>query len=89
MPCPYEEQPCRSFRAKETGIGVHVFVAAAGEIEDDEIIAGQARRALDKVGKGVGGFERGDDAFDARQGARGGDRGVIAHGRVFGAMLVG
>ena len=41
----------------------HVFVAATGAIRDDEFIGCHCRRDLDHVRDGVGGFERGDDAF--------------------------
>src|SRR5271163_1847147 len=63
VPCPYEGKELRSFRTEEAGIGVHVFVAAAGEVEDDEVIGREPSAtavgrgsALDKAGDGVGGF---------------------------------
>src|SRR3954463_1446978 len=42
-----------------------VFVAAAGEIDDDEFVFGHFGDAVDGGGDGVGGFEGGDDAFEA------------------------
>ena len=52
-------------------IGGHVFVATTGEIEDDEIVFGEARGAFDEAGDGMGGFERRDNAFGPREEARG------------------
>ena len=48
-----------------------------------------SRSALDQAGDGVGGFERGDDAFGAREETRGFERGGVGDGGVFGAAFVG
>jgi len=34
-------------RLEQAGIGVHVFVAAPGEVEDDKVVGGEARQTLD------------------------------------------
>src|SRR5579863_8367316 len=52
-------------RLEQAGIGVHVFVAAARDVEDYEVVSGHFGSALDEAGNGVRGFERRDDALDA------------------------
>ena len=71
------------------GVGGHVFVAAAGEIEDDEVVFGEAWGAFDEAGDGMGGFERRDDAFGTSEGLRGVESSGVAHGGIFGAALIG
>jgi len=44
---------------------------------------------LDQAGDGVGGFERGNNAFGAREEARGVESGLIGDGGIFGAALIG
>src|SRR5258708_10476235 len=46
-------------RLEQTGISVHVLVAAAGEVEDDEVVVAHAREPFDQPCDGVRGFERG------------------------------
>ena len=62
-------------RLEQTLVGVHVLIAAAGEIEDDEVGFAHFGDALDEAGYGMGGFERGNDAFGAAE-ANGGGHGV-------------
>src|SRR5216683_5587800 len=76
-------------RLEQARVSVHVLVAAAGEIEDDEVIFPQLGQPFDQAGDGVGGFERGNDAFGAREQARGIESGLIGDGEIFGAALVG
>ena len=76
-------------RLKQALIGVHVLIAAAGEIHDDEVAGFELWQALDEAGDGVRGFERGDDAFGAREELCGVECGLIGDGGVFGAMLIG
>src|SRR5690242_13655266 len=71
------------------GVGVHVLVAAAGEIEDDEVVSGHTRRALDKAGDGVGRFESRNNALDTRKEFCRFERGGIGNRGIFGAALVG
>src|SRR2546429_6869711 len=71
------------------GVGGHVFVATAREIEDDEVVFREALGAFDEAGDGVGGFERGDDAFGAGKGACGVECGGVGDGEIFGAALIG
>ena len=75
--------------AEKTFVGVHVLVAAAGEIDDHEVGRLELGQAFEKTREGVRGFERGNDAFDARQQPGGFKRGLIGDGGVFGAMLIG
>jgi len=44
-----------------------VLVAAAGEIDDDELVLGQAGAAFEERGDGVGAFEGGNDPFEPRE----------------------
>jgi len=45
--------------------------------------------AFDEASDGVGGFERGDDAFGAGEGARGVEGGGVRDGGIFSAALIG
>src|SRR5216683_4542605 len=76
-------------RLEQARVSVHVLVAAAGEIEDDEVVLLELRQTLDKTGDGVGRFERGDDAFGARKKARGFESRLIGDGGIFGTPLIG
>src|SRR5580704_9156013 len=49
-------------RLEQAGVSVHVLVATAGEVEDDEAVFTHFGDALDQAGDGVGGFQRGDNA---------------------------
>jgi len=44
-----------------------VFVAAAGEVDDDEPVLGQGGGAAHDFGNGVGAFQRRDDPLQAGQ----------------------
>ena len=68
-------------------IDIDVFVAAAGEVDDEDFVLGGGR-AADGFGDGVGGFERRDDALGARQAAGGGQRFGVAGGDVLGAVAI-
>src|SRR6516162_3039789 len=74
---------------KRAFIRVHVLIAAAGEIEDNEVGWLELRQAFDEAGDGVGGFKRGNDAFGARKELGGIESGLIGNGGVFGAALIG
>src|SRR6266851_1961251 len=76
-------------RLEQAGVSVHVLVAAAREIEDDEVVFLELRETLHQAGDGVGGFECGDDAFGARKKARGIQSRLIGDGGIFGAALIG
>src|ERR1700741_4229609 len=76
-------------RLKKPLISVHVLVAAAREVKNDEVAGLEPRQAFDEAGDGVGGFERRNDAFGKRQQLRRIERGLIIHSGIFGAMLVG
>ena len=45
----------------------HVFVAATGEVHNDERVLRHFRRAHHHFGDGVRAFERWDDAFEPRE----------------------
>src|SRR6266436_2728209 len=76
-------------RLEQTGLSVHVLVAAAGEIEDDEVVLAHAREAFDEPGDGVRGFERRDNALGACEKTRGIERSGVRVGEIFSAALVG
>src|SRR5260370_29428424 len=76
-------------RLEQTGISVHVLIAAAGEVEDDEVVLAHAREALDQTSDGVRRFERGNNAFGESEQTRGVERSGVGDGGVFGAALVG
>ena len=48
---------------EEAGDFHAVFVAAAGEVDDEDVVFGHGGGEFEGVGDGVGGFEGGDDAF--------------------------
>src|SRR5713226_3689067 len=75
-------------RLEQAGVSVHVLVAAAGEVEDDEVVLLELRKALDQAGDGVSGLERGNDAFGAGEQARGIQGSLIGDGEVFRAALI-
>src|SRR5947209_4320941 len=76
-------------RLKETFVGVHVLIAAAGKIEDDQVVFGKLRQALDEAGDGVRGFERRDDALSQGEQFCGFERGGIGDRYVVSAVLIG
>src|SRR5665213_3306880 len=45
----------------------HVFVAATGEVHDDQFVFAHFRRAHHALGDGVRAFERGNNSFESRQ----------------------
>src|SRR5712692_8906674 len=68
---------------------IRVLVAAAREIEDDEVIGRHSRHAFDEAGDSVRGLERRNDAFRARKEPRGVERCGIGHRAVFSTALLG
>src|SRR5439155_15628094 len=70
-------------------VSVHVLVAAAGEIENHEVVLLELREPFDKAGDGMCGFERGNNALGAREQAGGIESGLIGNRGVFGAALIG
>jgi len=65
---PQKKVPLHFSRlARLPGVGVHIFVAAAREVEDNEVVFGHARNAFNEASDGVGGLERGNDALCARK----------------------
>src|SRR6266851_7481428 len=68
-------------------INVGIFVAAAGEIDDEQLSRGGGG-APNRFGYGVGGFERRDDSFGAGELHRGRESRGVADGSVLGAMLI-
>jgi hypothetical protein len=54
-------------RLEQAGVSVHVLVAAAGNVENDQVVLGHLRGAVDQPGERVCGFERRDNAFGARK----------------------
>src|SRR5690606_21447657 len=45
----------------------HVLVAPAGQVDDDDPVPPHGGRHLDRLGDGVGAFQRGDDPFRAAE----------------------
>src|ERR1700682_2321341 len=76
-------------RLKQAGVRVHVLITAAGEIEDDEVVLGKLREALDEAGECMSRFKSRNNAFGAREQSRGIESGVISDGIVLRASLVG
>src|SRR5271168_3336761 len=76
-------------RLEQAGIRVHVFVATARKVEDDQVVGGHFGNAFDQTCNGVRGFERRDDAFDARKKARCIERGRIRNRGILGAAFIG
>src|SRR6266481_6131557 len=76
-------------RLEQTGISVHVLVAAAGEVEDDEVVVAHAREAFDEPGDGVRRFESGNNAFGASEQTGISKRSGVKDGGIFSAALVG
>lgn len=72
----------------EFGGLLDVFVAAAREVHDDDLIGAHGGGRLDRVGDRVGGFECGDDALDLGEVLESIDGFFIRGVRVFGATGV-
>src|SRR5574338_260533 len=70
------------------GHGVHVLVAPAGKIHQQQLFLGQGRRQARCVGQGMGGFQGRDDALQPAQVVEGLQRLGIGHRDVFGAAAV-
>src|SRR5580693_5434886 len=56
----------RQERLEQPRVSVHVLVAAAGQVEDEQAVLAHSGDALDEAGDGVCRFQRRDDAFGAR-----------------------
>src|SRR5262245_15620242 len=75
--------------------GLHVLVAAPREPDDQPRLAWQGGGDSDRVGDGVRGLERGEDALEAREEAEGlegflvGHRGVLGPARVLQPGVLG
>src|SRR5258708_12959516 len=76
-------------RLKQPLIGVHVLVAAAGKVEDDQVAGLELRQALNEARDGMRGFERGNKALGARKQLGRIERRLIVNRGVFGATLIG
>jgi len=55
-----------AFRRNQPRDLLAVFVAAAGEVDDDQPVLRQSRGELKGLGQGVGGFQRREDPFELR-----------------------
>ena len=55
-----------------SGDRVHVLVATARKIDEDDLILMHGRRQLDDLGQGMAGLQRRDDALGAGQDMEGG-----------------
>jgi len=66
----------------------HVLVAAAGEVDDDQLLPGHFGGALDDGGEGVGGFQGGNDALQAGEADEGVEGLGIGGEAVFDAALI-
>ncbi len=66
--------------------GLHVLVAAAGEVDHHQVFPGKPGRTLEGLGQGVGRFQRGDDAFQAAAVVKGLQRLMVGAGHVFDAL---
>src|SRR5258708_33102291 len=75
-------------RLKQPLIRVHVLVAAAGEVDDDQVAGLELRQPFDEARDGVCGFERGDNTFGEREKLRRIERRMIVNRGIFGAMLI-
>src|SRR3989338_9535435 len=56
---------------------IKVFVAAAGEIHDDELVLSKRRRDFERIGDGVRGFERRNDTLGHREQLECGERFLV------------
>ncbi len=76
------------FGAEEAGDFHAVFVAASGEIDDEDLFLGHGFGEIEGVGDGVGGFEGGDDAFALGGDLQSGEGLLIRDGIVLNAAGV-
>ena len=67
------------------GNRMHVLVAATGEVAQHQRVLGHFARQFDRLGHGVAGFQRRQDAFGARQGMERGQRFVVGDAHVLRA----
>ena len=51
--------------AEGGGDGVHVLVASAAQVHDDQVVRGDLGAHLQHLRDGVRGLQRGNDAFEA------------------------
>jgi len=65
------------------GEDAHVLVAAAGDVDEQDVARGEARREAEAFGDGVGAFERGDDALSAREAQGGVESFGVGGGGIF------
>src|SRR6267378_7609490 len=75
-------------RLKQPLIRVHVLVAAAGDVDDDQVAGLELRQPFDEARDGVGGFERGDNTFGERKKLCRIERRMIVNRGIFGAVLI-
>src|SRR5271166_3026062 len=66
----------------------NVFIAAAGNVDDNDVRLCHAWRALHDLCDGVSGFQRGNDSFQASQRAASVERLLVAGRDIFGAPLI-
>src|SRR5260370_3700194 len=76
-------------RLKQPLIGVHVLVAAAGKVEEEQGAGRELRQAQNEARDGMRGFERGNKALGARKQLGRIERRLIVNRGVFGATLIG
>ena len=67
---------------------MHVLVAAAGQIDEQDLVFFHAQRDFRGIGQRMARFKRGDDAFQAAQVVERLKRLVVGHRDVFGAAAV-
>src|SRR5450759_5054374 len=70
------------------GDGVHVLVAAAGQIHQQDLVFRHARRDFRRLRQRVAGFQRRDDALVVAQVVKGLERFIVGNGGVLGAARV-
>src|SRR5207249_2268695 len=56
----------RFARIDQPGDFLAVFVASAGEVDDEDLVLAHFGGDLAGVGEGVGGFQGGEDSFESR-----------------------
>src|SRR5690606_15143304 len=77
-----------NFHAFARGDGVYVLVATAGEVAQDQGVLRQFARQPDRLGDGVAGFERRQDAFGAGELVERSQRLLVGDADVLGAAGV-
>src|SRR5207237_6362607 len=73
---------------EEAGICVHIFVAAAGKVEDNQVLLGQFRQPLHEPRNRVRRLERWNDPFGSRKHPRRFERRLVGHRGILGASLI-